>query len=95
VLLREEFEILQRDYRQLISNDESNDFVKLSAAQLIELSGWKGFRDGDAGVYPFQPLVLVNYGNATGQEIKSLAEKIQQSVFENFGVRLESEVNIH
>jgi UDP-N-acetylenolpyruvoylglucosamine reductase len=94
VILLTHYKKLQEKYPQLIHFEEDENRVKLAAAQLIELSGWKGYREGDAGVYPHQPLVLVNYGNATGQKIKNLAKKIQQSVFENFGIELEWEVNI-
>jgi UDP-N-acetylenolpyruvoylglucosamine reductase len=94
VIDKEKFEKLQQSYHQLTYFEEDVLHVKLAAAQLIELSGWKSFREGDAGVYPYQPLVLVNYGNATGQEIVNLAEKIRESVFGKFGVRLEFEVII-
>ena len=39
-------------------------------------------------------MLLVNYGNGTGGEIKKLSEHIQQSVFEKFGVELITEVNV-
>jgi UDP-N-acetylmuramate dehydrogenase len=94
VIQKDKFEALQKVYPQLSSFETDDNFVKLAAAQLIELSGWKGFRDGDAGVYPLQPLVLVNYGNATGAEIMNLAERIQQSVFETFSVKLECEAQM-
>ncbi|MBB5206985.1 UDP-N-acetylmuramate dehydrogenase [Chiayiivirga flava] len=67
---------------------------KLSAAWLIEQCGWKGFRDGDAGVAAQHALVLVNHGNATGAQLLDLARRIAASVRERFGVTLEPEARI-
>ncbi|MEX1197091.1 MAG: UDP-N-acetylmuramate dehydrogenase [Pseudohongiellaceae bacterium] len=71
-----------------------SDAVKVPAAWLIEQAGWKGFRDGDAGVHDRQALVLVNHGRATGEEIARLARRIADDVAEQFDVRLEPEVRI-
>jgi UDP-N-acetylmuramate dehydrogenase len=67
---------------------------KLSAAWLIDSCGWKGHRDGDAGVAESHALVLVNYGNATGAQLLALARRIAGSVHERFGVALEPEPRI-
>lgn len=67
---------------------------KLSAAWLIEQAGWKGFREGDAGVAAQHALVLVNHGRASGAELLALAERIAASVQARFGVPLEPEPRI-
>lgn len=84
---------LKEKYAQLPVYQSTVGKSKLAAGWLIEHAGWKGFREGDAGVHERQALVIVNYGNATGREIFDLSEKIRHSVFEKFGVELEREVN--
>src|SRR5690606_16271067 len=67
---------------------------KLSAAWLIDACGWKGHRDGDAGVSPDHALVLVNHGAATGAQLLALARRIAASVHGRFDVMLEPEPRI-
>ncbi len=68
-------------------------FVKVSAAFLIDKgAGMKGVQVGNVGTYKNQALVLVNYGDATGEEIRSFAERVRQVVYEKSGIDLEMEV---
>src|SRR3989338_4947780 len=85
---------LQKQYPKMPYFKEKNACVKIPAAWLIEQCGFKGKRLGDVGVHANQALVLVNYGNGTGAEIKKLSEDIQESVKEKFGIELMTEVNI-
>ena len=70
------------------------EHIKIPAGWLIEQAGFKGKRFGDAGVHDKQALVLVNHGDASGAEIWALAQRIQKTVLENFGIALQAEVNL-
>ena len=94
IITIEEFEKAYLQHPEMPHYTLSDSHVKVPAGWLIEKSGFKGKRFGDAGVHAKQALVLVNYGNATGQELLNLSRNIQQTVFENFGIRIEAEVNI-
>lgn len=71
-----------------------DDTRKLSAAWLIDRCGWKGHRDGDAGVSAEHALVLVNHGQATGLQLLDLARRIAASVQDRFGIAIEPEPRI-
>ncbi|MCS4240333.1 UDP-N-acetylmuramate dehydrogenase [Myroides gitamensis] len=88
------FDILVKKYPTLPSYTIDEDHIKIPAGWLIETSGYKGYRIGDAGVHSKQALVLVNYGHAQGIELKKLSETIQHEVFKIFNIHLEAEVNI-
>ncbi len=68
--------------------------VKIAAGWLIEQAGWKGKRVGNVGMHAQQALVLVNYGGASGPELWEHAQRVQNSVQEQFGVLMEPEVNL-
>ncbi len=92
VLPLEQVEVLLQAYPELPVYPAGEDHLrKISAAWLIEACGWKGYRDGDAGVAPSHALVLVNHGSATGAQLLDLARRISASVLEKFGVPIEPE----
>ncbi len=94
VVSNEQAEKLKKEFKDIPTYPADNGDVKLAAGWLIEQCGWKGYRDEDVGVYEKQALVLVNYGNATGNQVFELSEKIRKSVAKKFNVELEREVNI-
>ena len=94
VIAQDDFEALISKFPDVPNYPAPNNKIKIAAGWLIEKSGWKGKRVGNCGMHEKQALVLVNYGDATGEEIYQLSEQVLQSVLEKFGVKLEREVNI-
>ena len=93
VIPRMQYESLLAKYPEMPHYKVDEEWVKVPAAWMIDRCGWKGRQMGNAGVHDKQALVLVNCGGATGQEIIVLSQRIQQSVFETFGIAIVPEVN--
>jgi UDP-N-acetylmuramate dehydrogenase len=94
IISGEQFQKLLAANPGVPSFSEPNGMVKVPAGWLIEQAGWKGFRDGDAGVHKDHALVLVNYANASGAQVWELAQKIQANVKAKYEIELEPEVNV-
>lgn len=94
VVPKQDLERLQKEFPEMPFYVIDEEQVKIPAGWLIERAGLKGYRKGDAGVHKKQALVLVNYGNASGQEILQLSKKVQNKVKEVFGIEISPEVNI-
>jgi len=90
----EKYHALKEAFPNIVAYPVDGGGFKLAAGWMIEQCGWKGFREGDAGVHARQALVLVNYGDANGNEIYNLSQRVLDSVQEKYGVELEREVNI-
>ena len=94
ILLKSDFEKIHQQFPEMKYYNVSETEVKVPAGWLIEQAGFKGKRFGDAGIHKNQALVLVNYGNATGQEILNVSKDIQDTIFKRFGINIEAEVNV-
>lgn len=94
VISKELYATLQENFCDIPSYPVSENEVKVPAGWLIEKAGFKGKRFDDYGVYKNQALVLVNYGNAKGEDILKFSKLIQKTIIRLFNITIESEVNI-
>lgn len=88
-------------YHQLISAfpeapsyQVDEEHKKIPAGWLIDQAGWKGKTIGNVGCYEKQALVIINTGDATGQEVLEFSAMVQESVADTFGILLEREINV-
>lgn len=88
------YNCLRVDYPHVPSYPDKENRVKVPAAWLIEQAGWKNKRMGHVGTWPTQPLVIVNYGGASGREIFEFSELIRDDVDRKFGISLDYEVQV-
>ena len=84
---------LQKEFPNIVGYKMADTETKVAAGWLIDNAGLKGYRKGDAGVHKNQALVLVNYNNASGQDIINLSELVQEVILEKYGISIEAEVN--
>ena len=94
IVERSQYEALASQYENMPHYTIDANHEKIPAGWMIDQCGWKGRTVGHAGVHDRQALVLVNRGNATGQEIVDLCRMIQRDVKEKFGITIKPEVNI-
>lgn len=83
---------LLQSYADAPHHPQSDGRVKVAAGWLIERCDLKGYKLGNAAVYDYHALVLINNGNASGHEIAALARHIRQQVANRFAIWLEPEV---
>jgi UDP-N-acetylmuramate dehydrogenase len=94
VVNKSQYKVLAQNFPDMPNYNVSESLVKIPAGWLIEKAGFKGKTFGNYGVHKNQALVLVNYGNAKGEDIKELAFLIQKTIKKLFDIDLEAEVNI-
>ncbi len=94
VITASQYAHIQAEYENVPGYELPDGGVKVPAGWLIEKCGWKGKKIGEVGVHKMQALVLVNYGNAKGEDVKKLAFDILKSVTDKFNIELTPEVNL-
>ena len=94
IISKEKLNWIEKHHRDVPSYKIDQDYFKIPAAWLIETAGLKGKKFGKFGIHKSQPLVLVNYGGAKGEDIYKLSLSIKQIIKKIFKIELETEVNI-
>ena len=94
IVTREQADALKHAHPTLPLWPSGETHAKLSAAWLIETAGFKGVREGDAGISERHALVLVNHGHATGSQLWTLARRVREGVRERFDITLEPEPRV-
>ncbi|MFB6341456.1 UDP-N-acetylmuramate dehydrogenase [Saccharicrinis sp. FJH62] len=85
------FSVLKEQNPDIPSYEVENGF-KIPAAWLIDQCNLKGYKIGGAQVHDKQPLVIINTGKATADDIVALSDHVRQKVKDNFGITLHQEV---
>ena len=64
------------------------------AGKLIQDCGLKGLRIGDAQISELHAGFIINLGNATAQNVIDLIKKVQEIIYDKYGVEMVPEVRI-
>lgn len=90
IITKELFDALSMHFSPFPNWSMPDGTVKLSAAWLIEQTGFKDFHDPETGMatWPQQPLVLINEKARTTADLLAFKQKIVSAVQEKFGVTL-------
>ncbi len=94
IISKDALDRLRAKYPSIPFYDLGEQKYKIPAAWLIEKAGMKGYLEGNVGVSPEQALVILNYGEASGEEVIEFSEKIKNLILEKFNISLQTEVNI-
>lgn len=71
---------------------KNNHAFGAPSGKLIDQCGLKGLTAGGAQIAPFHGNFIINTGNATAENIKTLVQAAQKAVKEKFGFELEPEI---
>ncbi|MDD4382203.1 MAG: UDP-N-acetylmuramate dehydrogenase [Candidatus Dojkabacteria bacterium] len=89
------YEILKQKFPEIPTYDCGiKGKVKIPAAYILEKIGWKNKKIGNVGTWTYHPLIVTNYGNATGKDILEVIDKIRNDFYKETGIKLDTEINI-
>ncbi len=71
---------------------KNNRAFGMPTGEIIEQTGLKGYRIGDAEIAPFHANIIINKGNASATDVLKLIELVEKKVFNTFGFKLEREI---
>lgn len=92
ILSESAFAQLQKTYAEMPFYTVEQGY-KVPAAWLIDhVCGMRGYRKGDVGTYPKQPLAIVNYGEGSAADVRNFSEEVRACVKDKTAVELEYEV---
>jgi len=95
IVSKEQHFKLKKEFPNIVAYPVEDE-MKLAAAWLIDQCGLKGYqhRETGAGVHDKQALVIVNRGQARGEDLLAVATHVQRCVYAKYAVLLEPEVQI-
>lgn len=91
VISQQAFDQIAQQFPNLPHYPQPNNEVKLAAGWLIDQAGWKGKTLGAVGMFHKQALVLVNYQQASLQDVRATYKAVQHDVFQKFNIELHPE----
>jgi UDP-N-acetylmuramate dehydrogenase len=80
-----------RRLREIRSKSPTVDVIKIPTAFLMDVCRLKGYRIGGASVNETQPLVLLNQGGATADDVLRLARHVRRTIYSKTGIVIELE----
>ena len=91
----ETFSKIKQEFSKVIGFTLADNQVRLAAASLLEICGFKGYGNGKVGMSEQHALCMVNLGGAQQDDVIALADEIQAKVLSKFDVSLTIEPRIY
>tara|TARA_E500000331_G_scaffold351497_1_gene398273 strand:+ start:521 stop:1507 length:987 start_codon:yes stop_codon:yes gene_type:complete len=88
IISRDKYRELKRDFDNLPCWEQPDGMVKISAANILDSLGCKGYSEGALEVSKSHSLVIVNHGKAVEQDVRNLVGKLKALVYERCGIQL-------